>query len=84
MQTTPRKLIPAQAEVHSAAHNQDLIEVPKRARLDREAEGRTAPPVIPVSDNQRTTLRCQRSADSSSGACATLATQMFLSQNWNR
>jgi hypothetical protein len=29
---------PAQAEVHKTAHDQDLIEVPKRARLDREAE----------------------------------------------
>jgi hypothetical protein len=32
------QLKPAQAEVHRAAHDQDLIEVPKRARLDREAE----------------------------------------------
>jgi hypothetical protein len=38
MQTTPRQLKPAQDEVQLAAHNQDLIEVPKRARLDREAE----------------------------------------------
>lgn len=38
MQTTPRKLKPSQDEVNTAAHNQDLIEVPKRARLDREAE----------------------------------------------
>ena len=84
MQTTPRKLIPAQAEVHSTAHDQDLVEVPKRARLDREAEGRTAPPIIPLSDNQRSTLPDRRSADSSSGACFTLATQMFLSQKWAR
>jgi hypothetical protein len=40
MQTTPRHLRPAQAEVHRTAHDQDLIEVPKRAKLDREAEGR--------------------------------------------
>jgi hypothetical protein len=38
MQTTPRQLKPAQEEVQLASHNQDLIEVPKRARLDREAE----------------------------------------------
>jgi hypothetical protein len=38
MQTTPRQLKPAQDEVQLASHNQDLIEVPKRARLDREAE----------------------------------------------
>jgi hypothetical protein len=52
MQTTPRKLIPAQAEVHRTAHDQDLIEVPARARLDREAEARSLSQVIPVSDNQ--------------------------------
>jgi len=52
MQTTPRKLIPAQDEVHRAAHDQDLIEVPLRARLDREAEDTKLPQVIPVSDNQ--------------------------------
>jgi hypothetical protein len=52
MQTTPRPLRPAQAEVHRTAHNQDLIEVPKRARLDREAEGRQIPQVFPVIDSQ--------------------------------
>jgi hypothetical protein len=52
MQTTPPKLIPAQAEVHSTAHNQDLVEVPRRARLDREAEGKWQPKVIPVKDVQ--------------------------------
>jgi hypothetical protein len=52
MQTTPRKLIPAQAEVHRTAHDQDLIEVPRRARLDREAEARILSQVIPVLDNQ--------------------------------
>ena len=40
MQTTPKVLRPAQNEVHRAAHNQDLIEVPRRAALDREAEAR--------------------------------------------
>jgi len=42
MQTTSKQLRPAQAEVHRAAHNQDLIEVPKRAQLDREAEANKA------------------------------------------
>jgi hypothetical protein len=40
MATIPWKLKPAQDEVHRTAHDQDLIEVPKRARLDREAEHR--------------------------------------------
>ena len=39
MQTTAMKLRPAQNEVHRAAHDQDLVEVPRRARLDREVEG---------------------------------------------
>ncbi len=38
MQSILAKLKPARAEVHKTAHDQDLIEVPKRARLDREAE----------------------------------------------
>jgi hypothetical protein len=52
MSTKWYELLPAQAEIHRAAHDQDLIEVPKRARLDREAEARTPPQVVPVSDNQ--------------------------------
>ena len=32
------KLKRAEAEVNRAAHDQDLTEVPRRARLDREAE----------------------------------------------
>jgi hypothetical protein len=40
MQTTPRTLRLAQAEVHRTAHDQDLIEVPRQARLDREAEAK--------------------------------------------
>jgi len=40
MQTIPRVLRPAQKEVHRTAHDQDLVEVPKRAALDRVAEGR--------------------------------------------
>jgi hypothetical protein len=48
MQTIPRLLKPAQDEVHRTAHDQDLIEVPKRARLDREAEKNkeARPPVL--------------------------------------
>jgi hypothetical protein len=38
MQTIPNPFRPAQDEVHRAAHDQDLTEVPRRARLDREAE----------------------------------------------
>ena len=38
MQNIPNPWRPAQAEVHRTAHNQDLIEVPKRAWLDRDAE----------------------------------------------
>jgi hypothetical protein len=38
MQTTSLKLRPAQHEVHRTAHDQDMIEVPKRAMLDRQAE----------------------------------------------
>jgi len=50
MQTTPNVLRPAQAEVHRTAHDQDLIEVPKRAQLDREAEGKKygLPAPVPV------------------------------------
>jgi len=52
MQTMPIKLRPAQTEVHRTAHDQDLVEVPKRARLDREAEANalqiSAPAVLPV------------------------------------
>ena len=39
MQSTAKELRPAQNEVHRAAHDQDLVEVPKRAKLDREVEG---------------------------------------------
>jgi len=38
MKGTLAQLRPAQVEVHRTAHDQDLVEVPKRARLDREAE----------------------------------------------
>jgi len=52
MITTPKNLRPAQTEVHRTAHDQDLIEVPKRAKLDREAERKEIPHVLPASDNQ--------------------------------
>jgi len=48
MQTMPIKLRPAQAEVHRTAHDQDLVEVPKRARLDREAEAAAQPNPVPA------------------------------------
>jgi hypothetical protein len=41
MSTKWYELLPAQAEVQRAAHDQDLIEVPRRARLDREAEDKS-------------------------------------------
>ena len=37
----PRQLRSAQQEVRRTAHDQDLVEVPKRARLDREREHTT-------------------------------------------
>lgn len=40
MQNIVKKLQPAQIEVHQAAHDQDLVEVPRRAWLDRVAEGK--------------------------------------------
>jgi hypothetical protein len=43
MQNAQGSLRPAQAEVHRTARDQDLVEVPKRARLDRDAEGREIP-----------------------------------------
>jgi hypothetical protein len=48
MQTATEKLLPAQKEVHRTAHDQDLVEVPRRAWLDREAEGKKLPHVVPV------------------------------------
>ena len=38
MQNEPKNFHLAQAEVHRTAHSQDLVEVPKRALLDRKAE----------------------------------------------
>jgi hypothetical protein len=38
MASTPRQLWLAQQEVQKAAHDQDLIEVPRRAQLDRATE----------------------------------------------
>jgi hypothetical protein len=39
MQNIVRKLQPAQKEVNQAAHDQDLVEVPRRAQLDRDNDG---------------------------------------------
>jgi hypothetical protein len=44
MQNIVRKLRPAQNEVHRAAHDQDLVEVPRRALLDRYNDGATFDP----------------------------------------
>jgi hypothetical protein len=49
MQNTLTKLRPAQAEIHRTAHDQDLIEVPIRAKLDRENEAKK--------DQQQATVR---------------------------
>jgi len=38
MQNTVAKLRSAQAEIHRTANDRDLIEVPKRSKLDRENE----------------------------------------------
>jgi len=42
MASSERSLRDALAEVRVAAHDQDLVEVPKRAMLDRKAEQRQA------------------------------------------
>jgi hypothetical protein len=39
MHNTVRRLQPAQNEVRRAAHEQDLVEVPRRAQLDRDNDG---------------------------------------------
>ncbi len=39
MQNIVKRLQPAQKEVNQAAHDQDLVEVPKRAQLDRDNDG---------------------------------------------
>jgi hypothetical protein len=54
MQTTPRILRPAQNEVHRTARDQDLVEVPKRAVLDRVAEGKryALPEVAPTKQDK--------------------------------
>jgi hypothetical protein len=41
MQNIVRRLQPAQKEVRQAAHDQDLVEVPRRAQLDRDNDGAT-------------------------------------------
>lgn len=54
MQSIVRKLKPAQDEVHKTAHDQDMLEVPRRARLDREAERTESnlPEIEPVAQNK--------------------------------
>lgn len=47
MQATPIPLRPAQDEVQRTAHDQDLTEVPRRARLEREAETASLPLLKP-------------------------------------
>jgi hypothetical protein len=51
MQIMPKKLRPALHEVHRTAHDQDLIEVPRRARLDREVEQKRAGQGIPLTSH---------------------------------
>ncbi|MGP8251928.1 MAG: hypothetical protein ACLQHF_07825 [Terracidiphilus sp.] len=50
MQSKVTALKPAEKEVHRTAHSQDMVAVPRRARLDREAEGKRLelPVVEPV------------------------------------
>ena len=57
MQTVPSRLRPAQNEVRRTAHDQDLIEVPKRAKLDREAEAKQNAHPIEAKDRQYIPLR---------------------------
>ena len=54
MQATPSILRPAQKEVHRTAHDQDLVEVPKRAVLDRVVEGKRyeLPDVEPAQEDK--------------------------------
>jgi hypothetical protein len=54
MQSIVATLKPAQNEVHRTAHSQDLVEVPKRAKLDRVAEGKRfdLPEVEPVKQDK--------------------------------
>lgn len=47
MLSNSRQLKPAQEEVRRTAHDQDLVEVPRRARLDRERENRNPLDEIP-------------------------------------
>jgi hypothetical protein len=54
MQSIVTSLKPAQKEVHKTAQDQDMIEVPKRAKLDRVAEGKQfdLPEVEPAEQNK--------------------------------
>jgi hypothetical protein len=51
MQNHLNSLRPAQNEFHRTAHDQDLIEVPKRAKLDREAEAKKSVQGVPAKNN---------------------------------
>ncbi len=53
MQSTPNLLKAALAEVRLAAHNQDLVEVPKQAELDRVADNNKAGYPLPASAGKR-------------------------------
>jgi hypothetical protein len=52
MQNHLNSFRPAQNEIHRTAHDQDLIEVPKQAILDREAEAKQNAQVSEVKDKQ--------------------------------
>ena len=54
MQISTRKLRPAIEELVRTNYSQDLVEVPKRARLDRAAEGAqfASPVIVEVSENK--------------------------------
>ena len=52
MQNRLDSLRTAQNEVHRTAHDQDLIEVPKQAKLDRDAEAKQNARLIEVKDKQ--------------------------------
>jgi hypothetical protein len=54
MQSTEKTLRPVVAELNIANYNQDLVEAPKRAQLDRAAEGAQfiPPVVVPFQQNK--------------------------------
>jgi hypothetical protein len=52
MQNIPSRLRSAQNEVRRTAHDQDLIEVPKRAKLDRDEEAKKSAHGLEAKDKQ--------------------------------